>query len=320
MDDVTVESRMLGGLWGILVGDALGVPVEFLSRDDVRKNAVTAMRGYGTHNQPPGTWSDDSSMTLCTIDSLMRGFDTTDMASRFLQWFAKGLWTPHGEPFDIGVTTSDALCLFEHGTPAEEAGGDGELNNGNGSLMRMLPVVLQFRASDRPTMIDRIHRVSAITHRHPRSLMACGYYGLIVSHMLNGKPVGQALESATPEFEAAYCAEAFDEQKAHFAELVSGRIASMGEDEIRGSGYVVNTLKASVWCLMKSDSFSEATLRAVNLGEDTDTTGAVAGSLAGIQFGERGIPSEWIKALARCEDLAGLLEKFVGGLGDFHQS
>ncbi len=240
----------------------------------------------------------------------MRGFDTTDMASRFLHWFAKGLWTPHGEPFDIGVTTSDALCLFEHGTPAEEDGGDGELNNGNGSLMRMLPVALQYSNANRSTMIDRVHRVSSITHRHPRSMMACGYYGLIVSHMLDGAPVAAALESATPEFESIYSAGKFVGEKSRFADLVSGRINEMGEDEIRGSGYVVNTLKASVWRLMNSESFSEATLGAVNLGEDTDTTGAVAGSLAGIQFGEEGIPQKWIESLARMKELRTLFAEF----------
>jgi ADP-ribosylglycohydrolase len=142
----TPLNKSLGALWGALVGDALGVPVEFQSRGAVQKNPVTGMRGFGTHNQPPGTWSDDSSLMLCTVDSLVSCdcFDSEDLGDRFVRWKAKGYWTPQGRVFDIGIATAESLSRIAMGVPPEEAGGIDEYSNGNGSLMRILPIALWF--------------------------------------------------------------------------------------------------------------------------------------------------------------------------------
>src|SRR5262245_20405496 len=130
---MTLRERILGGLWGSLVGDALGVPVEFKDRAILQADPVTGLRGYGTHQQPPGTWSDDGALLLCTVDSLLTAeFDTTDMGQRFVNWCKRGLWTAWGDAFDIGMATSDALRRIENGVPAENAGGRGEYDNGNG--------------------------------------------------------------------------------------------------------------------------------------------------------------------------------------------
>lgn len=137
------RDRILGALWGAIVGDALGVPVEFQHRGTLQAAPVLGMRGFGSHNQPPGTWSDDSSMTLCTIESLLEtGFDTDDMGRRFVDWYNAERWTPWGKVFDIGMTTRSALLAVARGTKAELAGGITESSNGNGSLMRILPVAL----------------------------------------------------------------------------------------------------------------------------------------------------------------------------------
>ena len=167
------KSRMKGGLWGSLVGDALGVPVEFEGRAARVADPVLGMRAYGTHRQPAGTWSDDGALLLCSVESLVeKGFDTSDMGRRFLDWRDHGLWTAHGDVFDIGNATSQALERVRRGVPAGEAGGQDEASNGNGSLMRILPVVFAEFGEATAVFSDKIHRASSVTHGHPRSQMA----------------------------------------------------------------------------------------------------------------------------------------------------
>ncbi len=309
-----LRERILGGLWGAVVGDALGVPVEFLSREEVRANPVTDMRGFGTHKQPAGTWSDDSSLILCTTDSLLHGFDTEDMARRFVEWQSRGLWTPHGEAFDVGLATSEALTRIESGTPAEEAGGRDESSNGNGSLMRILPVVLCGAESPMEDLLDAVHRVSSITHRHPRSLMACGYYALFVRAMCSGLPAFEAYRKTGMEFRRLYAEDEWLEQMDHFKRILSGDLPQITEDEIKSGGYVIHTLEASLLCLLNTRKFEECVLRAVNLGGDTDTTGCVAGGAAGVLYGMEAIPIRWRKQLARQADMNELFQSFSEAL------
>ena len=139
-----IQDRILGGLWGAIIGDALGVPVEFMSREQVRRNPITGMRGYGTFNLPPGSWSDDSSLLLCTVESLLNGFDTDSMGDLFIRWLTEGYWTPWGKTFDVGASTMSSIGRMIREVPPEEAGGRGENDNGNGSLMRILPVGIFF--------------------------------------------------------------------------------------------------------------------------------------------------------------------------------
>ena len=149
----TMQDRILGGLWGAVIGDALGVPVEFMSREQVRRNPITGMRGYGTFNLPPGSWSDDSSLLLCTVESLLDGFDTSKMGELFIRWLNEGYWTPWGETFDVGNSTMSSIRRLMKGVPPEEAGGRGEHDNGNGSLMRIIPVGIFFASqTDRRTL------------------------------------------------------------------------------------------------------------------------------------------------------------------------
>jgi ADP-ribosyl-[dinitrogen reductase] hydrolase len=187
MTELTVKDRVLGGLWGAVVGDALGVPVEVSSREAMLRDPVADLRGHGTHNQPKGTWSDDTSLMLCTIDSLLaHAFDEQDMGERFVRWSRGELWTPWGRVFDIGSATSAALRRIEQGVPAAQSGGADENSNGNGSLMRILPIALRFSNEPPERLLDFAHRASAITHRHPRSQMACGFYCLVAANLLKG--------------------------------------------------------------------------------------------------------------------------------------
>jgi ADP-ribosylglycohydrolase len=306
---ISQRDRILGGLWGSLVGDALGVPVEFKDRATVQADPVTDMREYGTHRQPKGTWSDDGALILCTADSLANHeFGLADMGERFLRWMNNGLWTAWGEPFDVGIATSTALLRIANGTPADQAGGQDEHDNGNGSLMRILPVVLRFAAEPIELFADRVEKVSAITHSHDRARMACVFYGLVVRQLLLGWQIRVALDSARVEFTGWY------ERSAsfpHFRHILEDDLASLPEGEIVSTGYVLHTLHASLWCLLKTQSFQDCVLKAVNLSGDTDTTGCVAGGLAGVAYGMKSIPVDWIGQLARRADVDCLFQKFA---------
>lgn len=306
---MNTKEIVLGALWGSVVGDALGVPIEFKDRESIRANPVTGMRGYGTHHQPPGTWSDDSSLLLCTVESLATAeFDVDDMGRRFVSWFRDFNWTPHGEAFDIGMATADALLRIEHGTLAAEAGGRGEYDNGNGSLMRIIPVALRFANLPTKLLLDRVQRASAITHAHVRSQLACALHALLVRQMLLGISPAEAWMRAREEFQSLPGASAELEP---FKRLLNDSLAQLDEGLIVSTGYVLHTLHAAVWSLLTTSNFRDCVLRAVNLGGDTDTTGCVAGGLAGLAYGATSIPDEWIAALARKGDMERLFDDFV---------
>lgn len=304
-----IKDRILGGLWGSLVGDALGVPVEFKDRATLRIHPVDSMREYGTHHQPRGSWSDDGALILCTTESLLKSeFDLADMGDRFVRWMKEGLWTANGNVFDVGVATTAALTKIADGTPVEQAGGDDEYSNGNGSLMRILPVALRFASAPIALFANRLEKASSITHRHIRSQMACVLYGLFVRQLLSGSPVRPALDSARAEFAGSYERSA---ELEHFRPLLEDDFVSIPEAEIISAGYVLHTLHASLWCLLTTSDLQACVLKAVNLGEDSDTTGCVAGGLAGVLYGVSQIPVEWIGALSRKEDLDCLFNQFA---------
>ena len=307
---LTRPDRMLGGLWGSLTGDALGVPVEFKSRAEISLNPVAGMRAYGTHGQPAGTWSDDSSLLLCSVESLVEEeFSLEDMSRRFVQWAHASHWTPHGVVFDIGIATSRAIRQMSEGVPPLQCGGRTEHDNGNGSLMRIIPVCLRFAGEEPEVMLRRIEEASSITHAHPRTLIACGFFGLFVRELLAGMSPPEALRSARKEFIQQYSSR-WPQEMPDFSPL-DELLALSPAERIGSSGYVLDTLTASIWCLLTTETFSECVLKAVNLGSDTDTTGCVAGGLAGVYYGLEAIPAEWLAILARKVDVSRLFNRFV---------
>lgn len=265
-------------IYGFVVADALGVPFEFKKRGSFK---ATDMIGHGTHNQPAGTWSDDTSMTLATCESIKRlGYiDYTDIMENFLKWYINGEFTANNELFDIGITTSQSLQNYMHGKEPLECGDADFYANGNGSLMRILPLAFMDCYS------SNIKYVSKLTHAHHYSMTACYIYVDIARALIDGLPLRAALS------EQEY-AEPFD-RLAH--------IDLLPEKEIKSSGYVVDTLEAALWCLTQTDNYKDCVLKAVNLGEDTDTVAAVAGGLAGIIYGYEGIPKDWIETLRNKE-------------------
>lgn len=299
------------GLFGLIVGDALGVPVEFQSREYLTENPVRDMIGYGSYNQPPGTWSDDSSMTLCLLDALTDGYDLNQIAAYFVKWYDEAYWTPHGNVFDIGNATRIAINKLKKGISPKESGGRDERSNGNGSLMRILPLVFFLKdVKDRVKRFEYINEVSGITHGHIRSVLSCYYYLEFADQLLDGKNGFVAYESANISFiELTKLLEIDASEKQHFDRLLTGNIQRLEEYKISSTGYVIHTLEASVWCILTSNSYTEAVLKAVNLGIDTDTTGVVTGGLAGLLWSADDIPKKWQKQIARLNDIETLIKK-----------
>lgn len=286
-------SKFYDAIMGLVVGDALGVPFEFKQRDTFK---ATDMIGYGTYYQPVGTWSDDSSMTLATVESLARlgRVDLNDIMRNFYNWLQFGEFTPYGQTFDVGNTTRSAIYRYEYGEDPAKCGGKTIMDNGNGSLMRILPMAF-IRHS-----INDIHNVSALTHAHSISKQACEIY---VDIALN-------LQNATKKENAVRCV-CSDYLGSEFDRLFD--IEIFRRDEIRSTGYVVASLEAALWCFLTTDNYRDCVLTAVNLGEDTDTIAAIAGGLAGIYYGvggEKGIPKEWIKQIARHKYIEQLCASF----------
>ena len=302
-------------LFGLAAGDALGVPVEFKSRETIRQNPVADMIGYGTYNLPPGTWSDDSSLAFCLAEALTQEFSLQKIANNFSAWLKNNYWTPHGSVFDVGIATNQAIRRIDRGSPPELAGGFDEADNGNGSLMRILPLVLYIKDKPVEERYQITKQVSSITHGHIRSVIACFYYLEFARQLIAGKNKYETYRSLQTDIRQFLQARSINPNEINlFNRLLKANIYDLPEEMIFSSGYVLHTLEASIWCLLTTDSYKDAVLKAVNLGQDTDTTGSVTGGLAGILYGFDNIPNSWVKQIARykdIEDLATRLEKFT---------
>lgn len=298
-------------LFGVAVGDALGVPVEFESRQTLKVNPVSNMRAYGTYKQPKGTWSDDSSMTFCLADALTHNYNLNHIAQITLKWITENLWTPHGEIFDVGLGTRQALLKLYHGVSPRESGGEAEGDNGNGSLMRILPLVFELQGKSTAERFAMISEISGITHNHIRSHLACFYYLEFALKLLNGEDKFTVYQLLKIEMQNIIQKFGTEGEFLHFKRLVDSDIFQIDEDEIQSSGYVIHTLEASIWCLLTTDNYQNAVLKAVNLGEDTDTTAAVTGGIAALAYGFSSIPAEWIETVARKDDIETLAESLA---------
>src|SRR6056297_87765 len=301
-----MTNKILSAVMGLCVGDALGVPVEFKSREKLKKDPVVGMRAYGTYNQPAGTWSDDTSMTLCTLDSLSNGLDYEDIMDKFLSWYKYGEYTPFGETFDIGMGTRRALTNYANGEEPLKSGGTGERDNGNGSLMRILPVFFylqktygeNFNEKEKPYEI--IHNISALTHRHKRSMIACGIYITIADYISREYNLNEAVKlGINKSFQYYEKKKEFKEELKYYQRLNDKNFHKLPEEEIKSSGYVVVSLEAALWSLVNTVTYKDCLLKAVNLGEDTDTAAAIAGGLAGLYYGCEDIPKEWLDKIQR---------------------
>ena len=299
-------------LLGTAIGDALGVPVEFEYRQVLEKNPVVGMREYGTHNQPKGTWSDDSSLALCLAESLCNGYNLNDIADKFIRWYYDGYCTPYGRVFDVGITTARAISNLQSGIKPNLAGMDRERDNGNGSLMRILPLVPYILNMEEEDRFRIIGEVSSLTHRHPRSILACIALCEFAIQYIDLQAVERAYQAMQQTILQLLKKEMFIEEDIPFERLIGlsyEEFKAIELKDIRSTGYVIDTLEASLWCVFNTTNYKDAVLKAVNLGDDTDTVGAITGGLAGIIYGYDTIPSEWWEVLVRKDGIIELADR-----------
>lgn len=310
------EEAMIDGMMGLVVGDALGCPVQFLSRSEIcnrEAGPVTGMEEFGTYLMPKGTWTDDSSLALAALASIrkMGRIDLTDIMERFADWEFNGAYTPYGNAFDQGLTCLEAIYRYQREKDVTTCGKQGERANGNGALMRILPVGVYYaeqvkrgKCTDAEA-VQGIHAVASLTHNHLRSNIACGLYYFMIKALLEADREGESLvECLQNGLDAGFAF--YEKDLTNLTQLAyyerTRNLAAFSETEekeIVGSGYVVASFEAALWCLVTTENLKECLLKAVNLGDDTDTVAAIAGGLAGLYYGYEAFPDDWLKVIVK---------------------
>lgn len=281
------RQRLIGGLLGVIVGDAIGVPWEFQPANTAPRPTPAA--GFESFQQPPGTWSDDGSMTLALLESLLEvGWDLDDQGRRFLAWFDDAQYTATGVCFDSGIATTAALDRIRAGTKAAEAGSDGEGSQSNGGLMRILPVALMGRDLSDAELVARAEEATAVTHAHPRVVVASAIYVLVARALLRGEAPRPAIDWAVATLGDLYAST--PERR----ELIASCLVHKSG---LGQAYVADSLLSALTALEQGSSLRDVVELAISYGHDTDTTAAIAGGLAGIQYGAAAVPEEWMVAM-----------------------
>ncbi|WP_018609866.1 ADP-ribosylglycohydrolase family protein [Uliginosibacterium gangwonense] len=286
----TLQERFRGCLLGLACGDAVGTTVEFEPKGSFAP--VTDMVGGGCFALPPGYWTDDTSMALCLAESLIKckGFDAKDQMTRYCNWQQWGYMSSTGSCFDIGMTVATALEQFRT-TQNPYAGSTDPRSAGNGSLMRLAPVPL-FYFPDVEAMQAQARESSRTTHAAPEALECCELFAAMLY---------QALKGATKQ--DVLLAHAYSATEAQVQALARGDYLQKTEDAIFGTGYVISSLEAALWCFHHTDNFADAILKAANLGDDADTTAAITGQIAGAYYGADAIPQRWLQRLCMREDI-----------------
>ena len=303
--------RARGCLFGLAVRDSLGAAVEFARPGSFEP--VVGYRAGGPHRLEPGEWTDDTSMALALADSIAKaGWDLDDQVRRYVSWWRKGTYSVNGWCFDIGTTTRAALGSFERLADARRSGATSEQASGNGSIMRLAPVPIRY-AGLFPERIEelalRAAESSLTTHASGQCVSACRYLALVLAGLISGVDRAEVLSSDWQPLEQLRANEPLH---AEVEAVAVGSFRKRQPPAIRGSGYVVASLEAALWAFHDATDFREAVLRAVNLGDDADTTGAVCGQLAGACWGETGIPREWLQGLAQPQMLEAALQGLTG--------
>jgi ADP-ribosylglycohydrolase len=305
------KDRQRGALLGLAVGDALGAAVEFQPPGTFPE--VTDFRAGGPHGLEAGEWTDDTSMALALADSIADvGWDLNDQTERYVAWWRTGAYSVNGRVFDIGVTTCVALSRFLQTGDAWCSGDASERASGNGSIMRLAPVPIAYARlfpNRLEMLMERAVESSRPTHASPQCLSACAYLGVALAGLINGLPREEVLH---PDWAPLQSLREFFPLHAEIDEVAQGSFQRREPPDIRGSGYVVKSLEAALWAFHDAVDFRQAVLRAVNLGDDADTTGAVCGQLAGAYWGELGIPLAWREGLAGGDLIERALQGILG--------
>lgn len=310
--DASIIDRSRGTLIGLAVGDALGAAVEFQAPG--RFKPVTGYRGGGPHGLAAGEWTDDTSMTLALADSIAQvGWDLNDQLTRYVQWFRAGAYSVTGRCFDIGLTTRGALVHFSQNNNALTSGDTSERASGNGSIMRLAPVPIHFAGLYPHNIADLVQKAeesSLTTHASEQCRSACRYLALVLAALIQGEPRASVL---SPTWAPLRKLRELKPLHPLIDAVAQGSFRDRQPPEIQGSGWVVKSLEAALWAFHSANTFEEAVLKAVNLGDDADTTGAVCGQLAGAHWGENEIPRALRTGLARMDMLDGALAGIIRG-------
>ncbi len=303
--------KVKDGVIAHAIGDAFGVPVEFVEREELLKHPITTMKGDGSHYMPKGFFSDDTSMSLALMDSYIRNkkFDYNDIMDSFVNWINKGKYTPGGKAFDVGSTCLNAIKNYAiNKLPPLECGINEFSANGNGSLMRILPLAYYFYYKKTPEeeIYTLTKNISSLTHSHEISIMACFIYINYVLLILKGKDKYSAYNMLRLVDYSMFS----KKTREVFNRILKSDIRKLNINEIKSTGYVVDTLEASLWVILNAKNYKEAIIGAVNLGGDTDTIGAITGSMAGIIYGYESIPEKWKETLVKKDYIEDLCEKY----------
>ena len=306
-------NKLKGGFYGLLIGDALGVPYEFHMKEDIPPLEQIEMippKGFNrAHSGTPcGTWSDDGAQALCLLDSLIEKghFDLIDFSDKILDWYGNGLWAVDNRVFDIGIQTSMALNMYKNGGKPEDCGNVRPDGKGNGALMRVLPLALHHKGTD-AELTDDAHKQCLITHGNITNQVCCALYCLIARELLSGNDFKLSLASAVKKLREIY-----SDSPAYLDEFIFR--LQPDEPDIwhgKGSGYVVDSLRSAVMIMKDADSYEQAVKQAIALGDDTDTTACITGGLAGIKFGFDNIPVRWLDSLRGRENAEKLINKLI---------
>ena len=303
-------SKFIDSIIGHAIGDAMGVPTEFCIREKLLQHPVKEMIGSDKTGQPAGSWSDDTSMEIATIDSFIQNkeFNYDDIMHKWEEWINEAKYTANNDTFDVGRTCLRAIRNHSLGTEPLKCGIDGEQSNGNGSLMRILPVALYsyYRKLDVNEIIKLTNELSSLTHKLDISKLGCYIYVSYIMFLLDGKNKNEAYELIKTLDYSTYDEYAISK----YERILKNDIASYTIDNILSTGYVVDTLECSLWILLNANSYKETIIATTNIGNDTDTIGAIAGSMAGIIYGYDSIPTSWIDKLMRKDYLIGLASDF----------
>lgn len=307
---------IIGGILGFAAGDAVGVPVEFEKREYLNKKPVGDMLEYGTHFQPIGTWSDDTSMVVATIDHLNEcdNVDFDLLMKNYINWYQNAAYTATDCVFDMGVTTRESLNNFIYKKmPAVECGKDGMYDNGNGSLMRVLPMsyYVYYKGIRETEEYHLLKKFSSMTHAHDISVLGCMIYTDYIINILDGNDLKESYDLLNINKYRKYFSE---DIVSYYADILSGNLRTKSRDEIKSSGFVVHTLEAVIWSLINTNSYEEAVISSVNLGDDTDTIGALVGGVAGTYYGMENIPEKWLQNLKKKDYLLNLSQKLENKL------
>lgn len=309
MSDLRHNSRLARALLlGAAVGDALGVPFEFRERGTFRVNGMT---GHGTYNRPAGTWSDDTSLTLATADAICDGtVNLSKAAQNFEAWLFAGRWTADGVVFDVGNGTRRAVERLADGCPPQKAGNSDVWSNGNGSLMRIAPLVVCLEHLEQSRRFDLVQQASSLTHRHPISIVGCILWCEMLLSVARGMSPAQSCRAAR-SLGPALAERLGKEAVQAYGRILEGDIGQLAIEDVLSDGYVVHTLEAALFCILTTHSYQEAVETAVNLGSDTDTTACVTGAMAALWYGEENIPAAWLATLRGRELIESTAEKMT---------